>query len=144
MTRNPVTCSDADDLLAAGKMMRGGGCGCLPISGASGKLVGFLTDRDVCNYLVETDTRPSQAAVGDAMHPGVWCCQPGDTLAEALATMRRHRVRRLPVLDEHERLVGILSLDDLVAEGKPEVRDAELIATVRAVGHAYPHLQMAP
>jgi CBS-domain-containing membrane protein len=109
-------------------------------------VIGFLTDRDICTYLCDADCRPSEAEVAEAMRTEVWSCAPEDTAAQALAMMRLHHVRRLPVVDENERLVGIVSLDDIALEAKPVISttsdgpaDTDVARTMRKVGHAIPH-----
>jgi CBS domain-containing protein len=64
-------------------------------------------------------------------------CTPGDDARTALGTMRQHRVRRLPVLDQQKRLVGIISINDLVMRAEhgrgADVPDEALLETLRAI-----------
>ncbi len=146
MAREVVTCQATDDLGTAGKRMIRAGCGSLPVCGDGGKLVGFLTDRDISSYLCSTDRRPSEARAAAAMREEIWSCGPEDRPAEAMVIMRSHHVRRLPVLDDDGRLIGIVSLDDIAMQARPAVigtydgpLDTDVAATLRAVGHALPH-----
>ena len=70
MTRDVATCRTGDDLGTAGKLMAETGCGCLPVSDDGRKLVGFLTDRDVCTYLCDADVARTLRAVGHALPHG--------------------------------------------------------------------------
>jgi CBS domain-containing protein len=142
MTRNVRTCRAEDDLAMAGRLMAEAGCGALPVRDGNGEAIGFLTDRDLCAYLCEKDCRPSEVKVADVMHREVWACAPDHGVDEALAVMRRHRVRRLPVLDDRNHIVGIVSIDDIAMSSRAVARpydgpvDADVVRTVRAVGHA--------
>ena len=145
MTRDVRTCRTDDDLAAVGRTMAEWACGGMPVCDAAGDPVGFVTDRDLCAYLCKNDLRPSQAKAADAMHRGVWGCAPDHTVAEALEIMRLHHVRRLPVFDDHDRLVGIVSIDDIAMESRPVVQatdgpaDADVARTLRSVAHAKSH-----
>jgi CBS domain-containing protein len=89
-------------------------CGSVPIVDAQNKVVGMVTDRDIC---LAWGRRPLPAAavpVTDVMSRSVYACGPDEELPEALQTMRNKKVRRLPVIDGTGRLVGILSMDDVV------------------------------
>jgi CBS domain-containing protein len=151
MTREVATCRAGDDLGTAGKLMAETGCGCLPVVDEANGVIGVLTDRDVCSFLCDTDGRPSGAKVLQAMHAEVWSCAPDDTAAQVLAMMRLRHVRRLPVVDEKDRLVGIVSLDDIAMEAKPVISgtsdgpvDTDVARTMRMVGHALPHGRSRP
>lgn len=145
MTRDVRTCRTDDDLAAVGRTILEIGCGALPVCGADGDVVGFVTDRDLCAYLCKNDLRPSQAKAGDVMHRGVWGCAPDHRLEEALEIMRRHHVRRLPVFDDDDQLVGIVSIDDIAMQARPVVEaydapaDADVARTLRSVAHAKSH-----
>ena len=144
MTRDVRTCQSGDDVATAGRTMVEADCGVLPVLGTSGELVGILTDRDVCAFLCEWDRRPSTVKVSQLMRREVWAARPDQFLDQAMSIMRRHHVRRLPVLDEEDCLVGILSLDDIALRSKAIVEsydapaDAEVATTLRAVSHAMP------
>ena len=144
MTREVQTCRAEDDLIMAGRLMVKASCGALPVRDSKNEAVGFLTDRDLCAFLCEADRRPSEAKVADVMHREVFACAPDHDVDDALAIMRRHHVRRLPVLNDDNRIVGIVSIEDIVMRSRPVVRpddgpaDADVARTLRSVGHALP------
>ena len=82
----------------------------------SGRLVGMITDRDICMAAYFAGRALNEMRVADAMTKAVCACNPEDDLAEARSIMRETAVRRLPVIDESERVVGLLSLADLARE----------------------------
>lgn len=112
MTDAVATCSPDEPLNAAARVMWEHDCGAVPVL-ADGKLVGIITDRDIC-MAAYTQGRPLGAiAVKDVMARHVHACSPGDTLERAATLMADARVRRLPVVDTEQRLVGIVSLADI-------------------------------
>lgn len=117
MEPNVRSCTSRDDLGKATKLMGEAGCGVLPVVSEGARIVGILTDRDICLALGRRDERPSQIPVREVMHTDVHACQPGDDVQRALDLMRRWKVRRLPVLDDGM-LVGIVSLDELVLKAQ--------------------------
>jgi CBS domain-containing protein len=112
MTRTVRSCGPDDRLDTVGETMIEVDCGVLPVV-SLGKVVGVITDRDVCLALTRSDRRPSEVAVADVMSVDVAGCHPDDDVRAALVTMRRRGVRRLPVLGDASELLGLLSLDDV-------------------------------
>jgi CBS domain-containing protein len=133
------TVSAESSLAEAGRRMAKDECGVLPVVDSKGKVVGVLTDRDVCVALATKNRRASDIPANEAMSPRVYACGPGDDVQRALETMRYRLIRRLPVVDDAGKLVGILSIDDIVihagpASATPEgVTYGEAFRTMRAV-----------
>ena len=93
--------------------------GTLVVVDALRRPLGILTDRDVVVRCVAGGLEPARTEVAKIMSgPAAWV-REGATLDEALDEMARLRVRRLPVVDEHDRLVGILALDDVLVRSLP-------------------------
>lgn len=106
-------------------------CGAVPIVNAANKLVGIVTDRDIC---LAVGFRPLPAAgipITDVMSKKVYACTPDDDMAAALQTMRSRKIRRLPVIDKNGHLQGILSMDDIVLQADGDVVDA--VKTLKAI-----------
>lgn len=117
MTRDLTRCSPETTLEAAGLKMREIDSGILPVV-RNGKPVGVITDRDICLALTERNRRPSDVTVGDVMSRSLWAASEEDDLSKALALMKTRHVRRLPVLDSEDGLVGILSMNDVILHAK--------------------------
>jgi CBS domain-containing protein len=127
MMGTPYFCRPETNLGSATEMMWTGNCGFLPVVGNEGKVVGVVTDRDICIAL-GTRGRPSgEVTVVDVMSPKVYSCAPDDDVRMALGTMRDGRVRRLPVIS-NKGLVGVISMDDILLRA-----DASGAARVGAV-----------
>lgn len=109
-----ASCRPDADLASVAELMREHDCGILPVVDDRHRLLGVLTDRDLCMALASTDCHATDLLARDAMTSPVWCVRFDDTAAHALKVMRQHRVRRLPVTEEDGVLGGILSLNDLV------------------------------
>jgi len=130
-------CNPDMDLAAAAKIMWDEDCGAVPVVSEDRHIVGLITDRDICIAAATRDASPAHIRVGDVMSAQVHTCRPLDDVRSALKTMREQRVRRLPVVDEQQRLIGILSLNDLVAHAAfrkdAEVPGDELLDTMKAI-----------
>src|SRR5690349_4045704 len=135
MTREPKCCSPDTNLAAAAELMWTNDCGVLPLI-EDGKLAGVITDRDICIALGTRNRAAADTTVGDVATRKVETCAAGDDVHTAMATMRRARVRRLPVVDEGGKIEGILAVNDLVlaVERKHGPIDYEdVLNTVKAV-----------
>jgi len=114
MAADPAAVRPEADVRAAIGEMRAHRCGFLPVVDGSRRVVGVLTDRDVALALGADDVRPSARAVAEVMTAGPRVCRVDETAQQVLRRMRDARVRRLPVVDGADRLVGAVSIDDLV------------------------------
>ena len=141
MTPDVRTCTPDDSVNRAAELMWNGDCGFIPVLGEENRVVGVLTDRDICmaGYL---QGRPlAEIQVASVMSKDIVSCRPSDTIAEAELTMGKSQVRRLPVIDASGALVGVVSLNDLARELERErgakradqVSAAEVAATLSAV-----------
>jgi len=128
MAKPPAFCSPQTNLAAAVEILWRQNCGILPIVDSKEKVVGLVTDRDICVALGTRNRLPSEITVSEVASGKVIACKPDDDLRGALATMAQAKVRRLPVIDGAGKLQGILSIDDVVlrAETGTVKRDSEL------------------
>jgi CBS domain-containing protein len=140
MTRDVASCLADESLNRVAQLMWDGDFGVVPVVGVDGIVVGMITDRDVCMAVYTRGRTLGEIRVEAAMAKQVATCSPDSTVETALALMRESRVRRLPIVDHHGKLVGILSLNDLAcasqrlggsAEG--ERMRAEVGATLAAL-----------
>jgi len=132
MTRDVRTCAPHDALDTAANLMWTCDCGCVPVVNETGRVIGMLTDRDICMAALTQAGPLSALRVESAMAKYVHWCKPEDTLLTALDLMRSHQVRRLPVVDDDGGLVGIISLNDLIREAtrkRPHKGKADVTTT---------------
>ena len=130
MTQDAECIGENETAAEAAKKMAQLDVGALPICGEDNRLKGMLTDRDiVVKVLAEgkdpDSTKPGELAEGKPVTIGA-----DDSVSEAIATMKEHKVRRLPVIDGHD-LIGIVSQGDL-AQHADEEDVGELVETISA------------
>jgi len=115
------SCGPDTDLATAAKIMWDCDCGIVPVVNEERKVIGMVTDRDICIAAATRAARPSDIRVNDVMAREVATCGIDDDVQVALRTMKDARVRRLPVVDAQEHLAGVISMNDLVmrAECRP-------------------------
>jgi CBS domain-containing protein len=131
MTKVAVTCRPGQSLGEVAQLMWESDCGCLPVTADDGsqRLLGVITDRDLCMAIRLHGSALGELRVEDAMTELVRACNPEDPVSEAMLIMGEVRVRRLPVVDDRERVIGLLALADLAREAAredPEVSLAEV------------------
>jgi len=94
--------------------------GVLPVCDEEG-LVGILTDRDLVVRVLAAKRDPKAMLVGEAMTPSVVYCFEDDDVERAALVMAGQQIRRLPVLDRNRKLVGIISIGDIAAQGQSQL-----------------------
>jgi CBS domain-containing protein len=116
------TCSAGDTLAEAAQRMWSSDCGCLPVvdRDANDRVIGVITDRDICMSALFQGKPLAQLPVAGAMAREVRTCNPADATFAAERVMREARIRRLPVVDDDGSLVGMLTLADLAREAARE------------------------
>ena len=121
MTGNPVCCIPSDTAQTAAIIMRDEDIGIVPIVEAKGsrKLVGVVTDRDLCVAVIaEQQIDPTSLAVERCMTGKLVVCGEDDDLEKVLDLMQENQVRRVPVVNRQNEIEGIVSLSDVVNRGK--------------------------
>jgi CBS domain-containing protein len=138
MTYDVRTCRPETNLAEAAMQMWRGDCGILPVVVGGEKVVGMITDRDICMAAATKHREPANIRVKEVISGKVYGCSPDTEIHEALKIMQQNQVRRLPIISaEDGRLAGILSMNDVALKAKTE-RKAELSAedvenTLRAI-----------
>ena len=122
MTPDPITVRPQDTVQRAAQLMDELNVGALPVCDGD-KVLGIVTDRDITVRATAAGLDPSATEVDLVMSDRVRCCSPRHTAAEVLRQMSQVKIRRVPVLDESDRLVGIVSLGDLAAREPAGVED---------------------
>ena len=128
MTPGVECVSVGETLVDAARRMRDLDVGALPICGDDDRLAGMLTDRDIVMRVVAEGRDPGSVKVGDLADGKPVTIGADDSVEDALATMSKHGVRRLPVIDGHD-LVGMVSQAD-IARNLPEERVGDLVEAI--------------
>jgi CBS domain-containing protein len=138
MTKDVKACTEDTDLATVVKMMWDADCGIVPVVDGEGRVTGVITDRDICVAAATRRLDPASIHVNDAMSRHVATCSEDADPRSALEVLKERRIRRLPVVNRQNRLVGILSVNDLVARAdfRPSsggVSVDDLLNTLRAI-----------
>jgi CBS domain-containing protein len=112
MTTDPRSLAGGSSVIEAARLMRDDDVGVIPIVEGE-KLVGTLTDRDITLRVVAEGRSPENTTVGEIASRDLVTVDPQQDLDEALRLMARHQVRRLPVVEEDGKLVGIVAQADI-------------------------------
>jgi CBS domain-containing protein len=146
MTQSAVCCNADTNVGAAVELMWVRNCGMLPVVGIDRKLLGIVTDRDICIAMGTRNRLAGELSVGEIANRNVFTCKPDDEIHEALHTMATKQVRRLPVVNDQGIPQGILSIDDIIAhgdlnkwEGCCELSSEEIIRSLKKLyGQKFP------
>lgn len=140
MMGTPYYCGSQTNLGSATELMWSANCGFLPVEAPDGKVIGVVTDRDICVALGTRSRLAGDIVVGEVMSGKLFSCAPDDDIHIALQTMKDGKVRRLPVIAKDGSLVGVISMDDILLRtepmslGKePELSTDEVVRTYRAI-----------
>jgi len=128
MTVRPRTVKAGDTIVEAAKLMRGEDTGIAPIVDGD-RLVGVVTDRDIAVRVVAEGRDPQSTKVEEIASQNLVTVDPQQDLDEALRLMAQHQVRRLPVVEEDGRLVGIVAQAD-VARHADASRTGEVVEQI--------------
>lgn len=112
MTTSPECVGEHQTLVDAARLLKDLDVGSLPICGDDQRLKGMLTDRDIVVKCIARGGDPASTTAGDLAEGKPVTIDADDSLEETLETMRKHQVRRLPVIDGHD-LVGIIAQADV-------------------------------
>jgi CBS domain-containing protein len=129
MTHDVEVVRPNTSLRAAAKRMRELNVGVMPVC-AGKRVVGILTDRDIAVRAVAEGDDPNDTTVEEVMTRDVAFAYEDQSLEEAAELMEQFQIRRLPILDRNEELVGILSLGDLAVDGQDEKLKAQVVEGV--------------
>jgi CBS-domain-containing membrane protein len=142
MTRQTQACKPGDSLAHAAQLMWDHDCGCVPVCSGDGiqRVVGVITDRDICMGALFQGKALQDLRVSEAMSKALRTCRPSDSLAQAERIMREARVRRLPVVNGDGALLGMVCLADLAREAvrehalpRKEVTETDIGNTLAAI-----------
>jgi len=136
MVTDVSVCRPEDNLAEIAAVMWDSRCGALPVVDAEERVISMITDRDVAIALGTRNLRASDVLVKDVAPPRVFTCLDHDEMSFALTTMVSQNVRRLPVVNDQGKLVGLISIDDFLLHaepGKAGVLSLEAISALRTI-----------
>jgi len=127
MNTNPRTCTYSDTAQQAATLMKQHGTGFLPVVNEHGKVVGVVTDRDLCLRVTAEGHFPLHMRVHECMTANPVCCFATESIRNALALMANNQIRRIPVINDERRPIGIVAMRDFIARDAISARDIYLV-----------------
>jgi CBS domain-containing protein len=145
MTKNPKCCRAEESLRTAAYLMWECDIGSIPVVDQDHRVVGMITDRDICMAGYFQDRPLSDIQVRQAMASQIVACRPEDDVKTAERLMRDNQIRRLPIIDREGHLMGVVSVNDLARKAasdrhlsSPQVGETGVVATMAAIASPRP------
>ena len=132
MTNNPVCCLSSDLATKAAELMKSNEIGSIPVidNESTKKLVGIVTDRDLTLKILAGGLDAKSAKVDAVMTRKVITCRADDDLQKALAAMAEHQLRRIPIVDDDNKIVGIIAQADVATRVDQPQKTAEMVKEI--------------
>jgi len=129
MTKNPETSQVTDSIMDVASIMKDLNVGFMPVLDGD-NLVGCVTDRDITIRAVAEGMDIQNASIGEIMSTDMHVASPDMNLDEAANIMEEFQIRRLPILDENNRLIGVVSLGDIAVRTKDIEEAGEILEEI--------------
>ncbi|PYY06043.1 MAG: hypothetical protein DMG69_24545 [Acidobacteria bacterium] len=122
MSRDPACCVLSDTAQTVAKILCDRSIGSMPVVAdqRSRKLVGMITDRDLCCSVIAEGMDPKTTQIEKLITLAPLTCRDGENIEICERLMQEHQVRRIPIVDAEDRVIGIVSQADLALKDKPE------------------------
>jgi len=122
MSSNPVCCLPTDTAEKVAKTLREHNIGSIPVvvDQQTRRLIGIITDRDLCCSVVAGGLDPKRVAIEKFVTTSPVSCRDGENVEHCVRAMQEHQVRRIPVVDGNGAVIGIVSVADLALKESPE------------------------
>jgi CBS domain-containing protein len=132
MTKDPVACLPDDTASKVAQLMRDIDVGSIPVieNEQTKKLIGIVTDRDLALHVVADDRNAGSVKVGDVMTREVVTCRTDDSIQMAIEAMAQNQLRRMPVVDRDQKLVGIIAQADVATRMNQTDETAEMVREI--------------
>jgi len=136
MTKNPVCCLPSDLVTKAAELMKSEKIGSIPVieNEQTKKLVGIVTDRDLTLRIVAEGLDAKSTKVDAVMTRKVVTCRAEDDLQKALDAMSEHQLRRIPVVDGDNKIIGIIAQADVATRVNQPQKTAEVVKEISQAG----------
>ncbi len=132
MTKNPVCCLPNDTVAKVAQLMQSDNIGSIPVieDEQTQKLVGIVTDRDLALKVIAKGQDAKSTKVEAVMTHQVVTCRAEDDLQKALDAMAKHQLRRIPIVDNDNRIVGIIAQADVATRVNQPEKTAEMVKEI--------------
>lgn len=140
MTKSVGFCREDDNLGKAVAVMWQKDCGMIPILNDKDRVVGVVTDRDVSVAATTRNVIPSNIPVKDLIIGKTITCSKKDSIKKILKKMRKHQIKRIPIVKKNGKLDGVVSINDLLQMKKSKKFQKQIFKTMKAIGKPSPIL----
>ena len=132
MTPNPVCCLPTDSVMMVAETMLREDLGSIPVvdSDQSQKVIGILTDRDLVLKVMAEGNNPKRTKVEAVMTRKVVSCRADDDVEKAIDSMSKNQLRRIIVVNEENKILGIISQADVATRVNKSQKTADLVKDV--------------
>jgi len=132
MTKHPVCCLPLDSVAKAAELMKSRNIGSIPVieNEQTRKLVGIVTDRDLALTIVAEGRDAKSTNVDAVMTYKVVSCLADDDLQKALDSMAKQKLRRIPIVDHDNRIVGIITQADVATRIDQPEKTAKMVKEI--------------
>ncbi len=132
MTKNPTCCLADDMVITAAWVMEHENVGSVPVveSQQAKRLIGIVTDRDLALKVVGKGGDSENTRVASVMTPQVVVCHADDNVDDAIDAMADHQLRRIPIVDDNNGLVGIITIADVATRVNKSKKTGETIKEI--------------
>lgn len=132
MTKDPISCQGSDTVHVAAVLMKEQDVGSIPVvdSRQNNRLAGIITDRDLTVKVLAEGRDANTTKLEEVMTRHPVTCAPGDNLQKVFEAMTSNQVRRIPVVDQENRLVGIIAQADVATRTEAPAKVAEIVEKV--------------
>jgi CBS domain-containing protein len=132
MTKNPVCCLPNDTVIKAAELMKSENIGSIPVieNEQTQKLVGIVTDRDLALKIIAEGRDARSTKVESVMTRKVVTCRADHDLQKALDAMAEHQLRRIPIVDNDNKVVGIIAQADVATRADQPEKTAEMVKEI--------------
>jgi CBS domain-containing protein len=122
MSRDPACCLVSDSAQTVAKILCERNIGSMPVVAdrEQRKLVGMITDRDLCCSIIAQGLDPKTTQIEKVVTRSTFTCRDGENVEACERLMQEHQIRRIPIVDAEDRVIGIVSQADLALKDKPE------------------------
>lgn len=132
MTSNPFCCLSDETVHEVAQLMKSKDVGSIPVieNRENLKLIGILTDRDLALKVIAAGLDPEKTKIREVMQQNPFTCLESDDVQTALDVMASRQVRRIPVVDANQRIVGIIAQGDVAIRLDRPKKTGELVAKI--------------
>jgi CBS domain-containing protein len=145
MTTNPVWCFSADTVTNAAQLMKHEDVGLLPVvkDQQDRRVIGVVTDRDLVLNLVAEARQPDTTRIADVMTAKPVTCRADDGVELALSAMSQHQIRRVPIVNEDEQIVGIIAQADIALRIDDPTATTEVLRRISKPTPVHPSMAIS-